>query len=128
MKQNDLPLGSLIDKLNEVREERRQIALRDKELSAEYSGLEELVRTRLAAEGVDKASGKKASVSITRSTVATIKDWDALCKWVKRTGHFQLFQRRISDPAFRELLDLKKAVIPGLEAFEKETLNLRVNS
>lgn len=128
MKQNDLPLGTLIDSLNDVREERRQIAARDKELTAQYSSLEELVKTRLAAEGVDKAAGKKASVSITRNTVATIKDWDALCKWVKRTGHFQLFQRRISDPAFRELLDLKKAVIPGLEAFDKETLNLRVNS
>jgi hypothetical protein len=125
MKSNDIPLGALIDSINEVRESRRILAAQDKELEATYKDLEEKIKARLDAEGMDKATGKKATASLTTVTVATIKDWDAVCKWVKKTGHFQLFQRRISDPAYREILELKKAGVPGLDAFDKINLNLR---
>lgn len=125
MKSNDIPLGALIDSINDVRESRRLLAAQDKELEATYKDLEEKIKARLAAEGMDKGTGKKATASLTTVTVATIKDWDAVCKWVKKTGHFQLFQRRISDPAYREILELKKAGVPGLDAFDKINLNLR---
>lgn len=129
MKSNDLPVGALIDTLFSIREERRELSAKDKLLEEQYKDLEEKIRARLDAEGMDKASSKKATISLGKPTiVATIKDWDALCKWVKKTGHFQVFQRRISDPAYRELLDLKKADVPGLEPFEKRTLNLRALS
>ncbi len=125
MKSKDIPIGALIDKLHEIREERRKIAIKDKELEEDFKDLETKITVRLAAEGAEKASSKTATVSLSHTTVATVKDWDALCKWVKRTGHFQLFQRRISDPSFRELLDLKYKEIPGLKAFDKTSLNLR---
>ena len=128
MKQNDLPLGTLIDTLADVREERRQIAVRDKELEEQVASLTEQIKARLHAEGMDKATGKKATASLSKVVVGNITDWDEECKYVKKTGFFQLFQRRISDPAFREILDLKKKPIPGLEAFEKENLNLRALS
>lgn len=117
-------LGTLIDKLNDVREEKRLLAVKEKELEAAYKTLELQVMERLQAEGMDKATGKKASVSLTPVVVAAVQDWDALCKYVKKTGYFQLFQRRVSDPAFRELIELKKSV-PGLEAFTKINVNLR---
>lgn len=125
MKTNDIPLGTLIDSLNEIRESRRDLAARDKELETTYKEIEEQIKVRLEAEGMDKATGKKATASIGHVTVATIKDWDALCKYVKKTGYFHLFQRRISDPAFREILELKGGEVPGLEAFDKKNLNLR---
>lgn len=116
-------LGSLIDKLYAVREKRRDLAKKDDELKAEYAELEEQIKARLAAEETDIGRGKKATASISKVVVADIVDFDALCKYVKRTGYFHLFQRRISDPAFRELIATKP--VPGLAPFTKINLNLK---
>jgi uncharacterized protein (DUF1786 family) len=117
-------LGSLIDQLDRIRNERREISERDKVLKQEYDAVELQVLEVLDAQGLDKATGNKATVSISRVIVATIDDFDALTKYIKRSGNFQLFQRRISDPSFREIL-ATKGVVPGLSPFEKVNLNLR---
>lgn len=117
-------VGSLIDQLDNVREKKRKLDEQLKVVEAEYSALSQTLIERLQQEGMDKASGKKATVSLSNTVVANIVDFDALAKYVKRTGFFHLFQRRISDPAFRELLESKGAV-PGLEPFTKVKLNHR---
>jgi len=117
-------LGSLIDRLEAIREEKRLLAEKEKEVNARFKDLEAMVLERLDKEGMEKATGRKASVSRSHTVVGTLQDWEALTKFIKRTGNFQLFQRRISDPAFRELLESKGSV-PGVEAFTKVTLNLR---
>jgi len=116
-------LGSQIDKLNDLREKKRKINEQLKLVEEEYSALENTLKERLAEEGMDKGTGKKATISLSQVVVANIVDFDELCKYVKRTGYFHLFQRRISDPAFRELA--AKKPVPGLEAFTKTNLNLR---
>lgn len=119
-------LGTLIDDLNGIREKRRLIAEQEKVLEAEYKELEENLLARLDAEGMDKATGKTATISVSTNVVANIVDWDKACAYIKRTNNFQLLQRRISDPAFRELMELKGLKeLPGLEAFSKKRLNLR---
>ena len=117
------PLGTLIDQINGVREKKRQLSDKLSELDKEYKELEEQIKQRLEVEGMDKATGKKATVSLSKVVVANIVDYDALCKYIKRTGYFHLLQRRVSDPAFRELAASKP--VPGLEAFTKINLNLR---
>lgn len=116
-------LGSLIDQLDTIRERKRKLSEQIKALDKEYAETEQLIKDRLDLEGMDKATGKKATVSLSEVVVANIVDFDALCKYVKKTGYFHLFQRRISDPAFRELASKKP--VPGLEAFTKVNLNLR---
>ena len=125
MKTDTASLGSLIDKLNALREKRRVIAEQDKILEGDYKALEEVLLGRLDAEGMAKATGKTATISVTTNVVANIVDFDKVCAYVSRTKNWQLFQRRISDPAFRELLEMKGKEIPGLEAFSKKRLNLR---
>lgn len=118
-------LGTLIDKLDGLREKKRKLNEQLKDVEAEFNELQASILQRLEAEGMDKATGKKATVSRTEVIVATIVDFDALCAFVKKSGHFHLFQRRISDPAFRELAQMRKGGVPGLEAFTKTNLNLR---
>lgn len=117
-------LGSLIDTLDSIREEKRALAEKEKEINARYADIEAMILERLDKEGMKKATGGRASVSCSDTVVANLTDWEALTKFIKRTGNFQLFQRRVSDPAFRELLEAKGSV-PGLEAFTKTKLNLR---
>lgn len=134
-------LGSLIDKLNNTREETRALNVKVKESEARYKELEDQIKARLADEGMDKATGKLATVSISNVTVATVTDWDLVYALIKKKNAFHLLQRRVSDPAFRELYDQeynklasKKGfdpeklddalVVPGFKPFTKVNLNL----
>lgn len=118
-------IGGMIDQLHALRERKRELQAEIDKVEGEYSGVEEQLMEKLAAEGVDASKGKVASCSITKTTVAEVKDWDEVFKYVKKTGHFHLFQRRITDGAYREILESGKKV-PGIEPFVKKRLNLRV--
>ena len=126
-------IGSMIDELTGIRDKRRDLAKKDEELAAQYTALEKTIIERLATEGTDKASSKKATASLSQVTVANITDWDAFHQFVKKTGYFHLLQRRVSDPAFREVVELAKTdkklaklyAECGGEPFVKTKLNLR---
>mgnify|MGYP007069482543 CR=1 FL=1 len=119
-------VGSLIDKLEKVREERRVLAEKDKELAAKYGELEVELMQRLDADGTQKASSKKATVSISETVVGNVVDWELAWKLISKNP--QLMQRRISDPAFRELCEQKGEKFMakyGMTPFVKRRLNLR---
>jgi hypothetical protein len=110
-----------------MREKKRALTVELEKIEEEIRALEAVVIERLDQEGVEKATGRTASVSVSENIVANITDFDALCAFVKKTGYFHLFQRRVTDTACRELWEQKKA-IPGLEPFTKRRLNIRTLS
>ena len=81
----------------------------------------------MESAGVDKFSGKLGTVSISTNVVANVEDWDALYPYIAKNKLWHLLQRRVSDPAYRELLDAGKKV-PGVQPFSKKRLNLRAAS
>jgi hypothetical protein len=121
---SDGTIGSRIDSLNELREQKRQLEEQIKVIEGSYHTLEEALMEDLKTQGMDKATGKKATVSISSITVGNLVDDKAFFAYVKKTGYFHLMQRRLSDPAIRELLE-SKGSIPGVEPFVKKRLNLR---
>lgn len=98
-------LGELIDKLDKLREDYRAIDEKAKAVKAQYDELEEVIQAKLIEGGMDKATGKRATVSLKRSLVGSIKDWETLTTYVKKTGYFHLFNRSVGAPAFRELYE-----------------------
>lgn len=125
MKDTVKPLGALIDELNKIRETKRALEEKVKEQEDAYKELEERLMARLEAEGTDKATGKTATASVSTSVSFSIKDDTKFFAWMSRTKNYHLMQRRISDPAAREVMEMKRSEIPGLEAFSKKRLNLR---
>ena len=123
------PLGVLIDDMFELREKKRVLEEQIKVIEQEYAVQEEALLARMESEKTSSTRGKRATASITKTVVASIIDRSALDAFVKKTGAFQLFQSRVSDPAFRELLESRKGKpVPGLESFNKTRVNLRVIS
>lgn len=120
-------LGSLIDGIWAKREAKRALESQIKKIEEEVAEMEEALISRLDKEGTDKATGKRASVSISETQVANIVDFEALSAFVKKTGYFHLFQRRVTDTACRELWEQGKQ-IPGLQPFTKRKLNIRTVS
>lgn len=118
-------IGSLIDKLAAVREKKRQLTEQEKVLTAQYAELEATLIQRLDADGTQKASSKKATVSISEIVVAEV-NWELA--WPLIAKNPQLVQRRASDPAFRELFEQKGETFMakyGMTPFVKRKLNLR---
>lgn len=117
-------LGALIDKAFDLREKKRAAELIVKKIEAEIQELEEPLLAAADAQGLDQARGKKASLSISPITTCNVLDWNVLWPYIAKTKNFHLVQKRISDPAYRELLELGR-LVPGTEPFSKRRLNLR---
>lgn len=114
-------IGSMIDNLDKIREKKRGLDEQVKDLEAQYRELTEKILDRMATENMPKASGRRATVSRSETIVGQLEDWEALTKYIGRTKNFQLFERRISAAAFRELFE-KKGEVPGVKPFTKVTL------
>ena len=79
---------------------------------------------RMEKEGLDKMSGTKASLSISATVTANVEDWDAFYAYILKNKYTHLLQRRVSDPAYRELVESGKKVA-GVTPFVKKRLNVR---
>lgn len=117
-------VGAVIDQIWAVREEKRRLEAEVKEVALKIEELETQLMERLEKEGLEKASGAKASVSVGTSVVADVQDWDAFWVYILKNKYTHLLQRRVSEPAYRELLDAGKKV-PGVQPFTKRKLNVR---
>lgn len=118
------PLGALIDQMHSLREKKRELEASVKDLEGRASLIEVQIMESMAEQGLEKMSGALATVSITSTTTANVTDWDAFWAYIHKMKYGHLLQRRVSDPAYRELLESGKKV-PGTEPFIKKRLNLR---
>jgi hypothetical protein len=118
-------IGADVDSIWSLREKRRTLDAESKKIDDEIASIEDRLMESMHAQGVEKATGSKASVSISTAIVANVTDWDAFLAHIykKKWGH--LLQRRVSDPAWREVTKDGAAPIPGTQAFNKKRLNLR---
>jgi len=116
--------SAIIAKLVEVRDEKRRIKEREKELTDEWRSLEMELLVRLEEQGMKKASTDDGTASITEVVLPQVVDWDAVYAHIKETDSFYLLQKRPAAAAFRELLDSGEEV-PGMEPYTKKSISLR---
>ena len=116
--------GAAVDQLIKLREKKRDLEASVKSLEGQIEDMQSQLLEQMEASGTDKLSGKLGTASISTSVVANVEDWDALYPYIAKNKLWHLLQRRVSDPAYRELLDAGKKV-PGVQPFNKKRLNLR---
>lgn len=119
-----LTTSAIIAKLVEVRDERRRIGEREKELIDEWRSLEMELLVRLDEQGMKKASTDDGTASVTEVVLPQVTDWDEVYKHIKETGDFYLLQKRPAAAAFRELHESGQE-IPGMEPYTKRSISLR---
>jgi hypothetical protein len=116
-------LAECADLLYRTREDR----LAMKKLLAHLEGREKKLRDHL----IDKlpkgkstgVAGRLARASIYTEPTPTVEDWDALWRHVKKTGHFDLLQKRISKEAVEARWGANKTV-PGVGRFNVVRVSL----
>ena len=118
-------LGKTIDKIFSLRKKKLELEAAVKDVEGQIADLDSEVMEALEASGLDKTSTKSGTVSLSTSTVAQVTDWDAFYTYIYKNKFGHLLQRRVSDPAWRELMEQGKKV-PGTTGFTKKKLNYRV--
>lgn len=121
-----MKIGDRIEELAELREKIREADAAIKELKEEFDRKQWEVMQAMEDAGIDQAKSESATVFVGKDVVPTVKDWEALTKYIKENDAHYLFQKRIVQTAWKELVEMGEA-IPGVEPFEKPKLNMRRN-
>lgn len=74
-------------------------------------------------KGDTGAAGKHHQVSVYTDVVPQAEDWDKVFKYIKRTGEFDLLQRRLNSAAVKERWEDNKS-IPGVTTFNAVKVSL----
>jgi hypothetical protein len=117
-------MGMQIDALFKLRERLQEIQQQEKDQQALIDAATATLMETMERDGVSKSTGKLATVSISDTVTGNVVDWDAFGAYVIKNKYLHLLQRRLSDPAIRELFESKGSV-PGVEPFTKRRLNVR---
>ena len=113
-----------IDKVFLLRKKKAELEAAMEDVGGQISDLDAEILEAMHMSGLEKTATKFGTVSVNTSTVAQVEDWDAFLTYIYKNKYGHLLQRRVSDPAWRELIEQGKKV-PGTSPFTKKRLNYR---
>lgn len=116
-------LAKCADMLYETRQARLALGKQVEELQKKETLLKDHLIEHLPKGDASGISGKVARVSILLKAKPTVEDWDSFYAYVKKTGAFELLQRRLSETAVKERWDDDK-VVPGVGKFNYVDVSL----
>lgn len=120
----ELTTGKLIDKLFELREEKKRLNAKIKDIESEVDQLKNDLFQRLDKEESTVGRGQLASCSVTETTVPAVEDWDQVHGWIAENDGLYLLQRRLNSAPFRELL-AQGVDIPGISPMPIRDISIR---
>lgn len=116
-------LGACADKLFELRNKRLAMQKEVDAVAAEETALKNHIIENLPKSEASGVAGKLARVTVVTKQIPQVKDWDAFYKYVKKTGSFDLMQKRLTDAAIKERWEAGKE-IPGVEHFNVVSVSI----
>ena len=117
-------IGKSIDKVFLLRKKKAELEAAMKDVEGQIADLDAEIMEAMHQSGLEKTATKMGTVSVSTSTVAQVEDWDAFLAYIYKNKYGHLLQRRVGDPAWRELIEQGKKV-PGTTGFIKKRLNYR---
>ncbi len=119
----NIDIGNLIDSLYNLRQQRLEVEKDVKALKAREVALRQEIMTVLDESGLAKASGHVATSGIISSVDPLVTDWDEVHAYIRVNDRFDLLQKRLSAPAWREL-NAEGILVPGTEPTVVRDLSL----
>lgn len=120
-----MSLGVTIDRLKILRDMKAEINKKFTEIQEEFDLLSETLIYNMKLQDLEKASGEKATASIKTVAYPRIEKWETFLSWAVKNKRYDMIQRRVNEAPFREMLEIKNQVPPGLNQFNKTKLSLR---
>jgi hypothetical protein len=119
-----LTLADLAEVRDDLRTKLKVVQDEEKRLKELMADNELAIIEQLDAQGVTRSGVGPYSMSISTSTVGNVTDWDQVYAHIHEHEAFHLLQRRLANAAYAEMLDMGET-LPGVEPFEKRSLNFR---
>lgn len=116
-------LGACADRLYELRDLKAAAQKAVDAIEAEYNAIKEYVIETLPKSEASGVAGRTGRVAVVRKEVPQVEDWTAFYAHVKKTGAFELLQRRLGEGAVKERWEAGK-VVPGVTKFTAVTISL----
>jgi hypothetical protein len=107
-------LGETIDALYALRQLRLEEQKKIDAMKAEEVNIRGKIIELLENAGLAKASGYMATAGIKVTVEPLVTDWDPVFEYIRKENKFELIQKRISAPAWRELKE-SGILVPGTE-------------
>jgi len=123
----EVTLADLALARDELRTQLKTVQDEEKRLKELLAENELAIIEQLDAQGVTRSGVGPYSMSISTSTVGNVVDWDQVYAHIHEHEAFHLLQRRLANAAYAEMLE-QGETLPGVEPFEKRSLNFRVSS
>ena len=121
-------IGTIIDAMVTIKDERAKLAKLDVPLKAEFEELQQELVAALQLQGTVQGSSTKYTAAITQSEVYTITDFDEWVKFANKNKLTHAFYKQVSAPSVREYVALKGKVPAGLTPFTKTSISLTARS
>lgn len=109
-------VGLSADLYAEVRELRLAMQKHTDAMQEREKEIREYIINNLSKSDDTGAAGKKYRAQIVRKISPSVTDWTKVWDFVKRTGRFDLLQKRVSDTAVKDMWENGQEV-PGVEKF-----------
>jgi hypothetical protein len=124
--ENATPVGQLIDELQEMRLHKADLDRQLKDVEAVISDLKIRIRETMDVLGLEEAAGKTLKVFSKDTNMGQIEDIDSFYDFIRDNDAMYFLERRVSQAAFREYLEMSGGEIPpGLNLFVKHDINVR---
>ncbi len=119
-------VGAQIDALFKQREKYYAAQKKADDEKRKLDDMKDTLIDTMHKQGLEGSKGKLATVTVSKTVHAQPVDWEAFHEFVYEERMAHLFFRRISDTAFREILEARDGeAIPGIQSFEKDNLSIR---
>lgn len=118
-----MDIGSQIDALYALRQQRLELTKTVDALKAQETAAREQILEMLDNMGCAKASGYQATCGVKQSIEPVPEDWEMIHEFIRTNNRFDLIQKRLSAPAWRELRD-SGLLVPGTSAVTVRDLSL----
>lgn len=118
-----MDLGIQIDALYALRQQRLELTKTVEALKAQETAAREEILSLLDLIHLAKASGHMATCGIKETIEPVVEEWELVHDYIRTENRFDLIQKRLSAPAWRELRD-NGLLVPGTSATTVRDLSL----
>jgi hypothetical protein len=112
-----------VDALRRVKDEISEVNDKLDQLKKQKSELELKLIGEMNSEGLSLARTDYGTISVTKTEVASVKDWNLFEDYIYKNHALHLLQRRAANAAYRDEIAVK-GEIPGVETFTQVSLSL----
>ncbi len=117
-------ISTLINSLVDIRKQKADLAAQIKELNTTEAGLEKDIMHAMTEAGTFRAASDVGhTVNMAKKVHPAIVNWEDFYAYVAETKNFDLIQKRLSGPAFRDRWD-QGVAIPGASSSEVWELSI----